>query len=176
MLIAVIAFAVILAAIRFGIRRAVVRSESVQSVADLRRVALMSSAAELRIEVPRGTAIHGAAMEATSTAATLTIAGYVDGDARLLVSSGGAITAGAQYAKVREAAKAFVEAVARHTGKPRKGKGALKPALPQFPALGETRVYALTADGPQLVSVPPDVERLGDALIATLRSAEARRA
>lgn len=175
MLVAVVLFAVLLASIRFGIRRAVARTESAQSIAELRRAALMSTAAELQVDA--GTAaIHGAAMEATSEAATLTIAAYADGDARLLISNGSAITAGAQYAKVREAAKAFVDAVVHHTGKPRKGKGALKPALPPFPALGETRVYALTADGPQLVVVPPDVERLGDALIATLRSAEARRA
>jgi hypothetical protein len=175
-LVAVVIFAIVLASVRFGIRRAVARTESAASIAELRRQSLMSTAQELLVDVPAGTAIHGVAMEATSATATLTVVAYADGDARLLISNGPAITSGAQYAKVREAATAFVEAVGRHAGKPRGGKGALKPALPAFPALNETRTYALTANGPQLVIVPADVEQLGDQLIATFRAAEARRA
>ena len=175
MLVAVIVFALLLAVIRFGVRRAVARSESAASIAELRRSCLMSTAAELLVEVPAGAVVHGAAMEATSATATLTIVAYVDGDAHLLMSNGPAITSGAQFAKVREAAKAFSNAVARHAGKPRKSKHR-DAGLPPFPAVGETRVYALTDGGPQLVTVPSDVEALGDVLIAALRNAEARRA
>jgi hypothetical protein len=171
----VVLFAVLLASVRFFVRRAVARTEAAASTVERRRQSLMSTAEELLVDVPAGAAIHGAAMEATSAAATLTIVAYADGDAHLLMSNGPVITAGAQYAKVREAAKLFVAAVVSHAGNMQKGKSR-ETGLPPFPAVGETRVYALTASGPLLVTVPPDVEQLGDRLIATLRSAEARRA
>ncbi len=84
----------------------------------------------------------GVVMEIGIPDSVVTLAGYVDGDARVYYQSGGGMVGGFAHESTREAAKAYVAAsfpVLRHLAKTAE--------QPPLPAEGKLRFSALTARG-----------------------------
>lgn len=109
-----------------------------------------SMAGEGKEELP-----FGVVMEVGIQDSVVTLAGYVDGDARVYYQSGGGMVGGFAHETTREAAKAFVassSSVLRHL--------AQCPVQPPIPEGGKVRFSILTAKG--ILTGEVEREALGD--------------
>jgi hypothetical protein len=98
---------------------------------------------------------YGVIMEVGIPDSVVTLAGFVDGDARVYYQNGGGMVGGFAHESTREASKAFVAASSKVL--PRLGRTAEQPPIP---AGGKVRFSVLTARG--IVTGEIDREALGD--------------